>query len=891
MISTFSTSPRRATRATMKLLIDTVTDIVPGRGGLVVVTGPHGAGKSELVDELVRNLPGWSAVRVAALSWRSQDPGNVVAHLLERAGAAADSVLGAFDTEGASTALVIDDAHWADEKSLQELVEATRTVRRGRLVVVATALDNEDGAGQPTMTQLREMSDISVGIPPYDIEDVRAFALAHVGANLSPAAAADLRSLTGGRPGRIREVLDAAPLDVWRSQNAQIPIPEPWRAALQRRLDGADLPSVMPILTAAAIMPEPGTAPPELILDLAGSDREGLTTAFQAGIFESLAESGQEVIAFRHPTDRAVVRSQTSPTESARLHRLAAQYYRAANDTDNALIHEALGSEGSDDEISDALNERASLLAQAGRWRAAAAAYGLASRTAADADRVLDRHLARVEALISTSDIPQAQQHAGSIGHMTGDPRLYSMRGYLALHEGRRSEAVGLIDLAWRTLDEQTNTDPALRTVVASRQVLLALSEWQPEKLVSWADTTDKWAPPGSPARIEAQYIAMIGKGATTGRLYPEESFPGETPVLALRRDMAAGWLHIVHDDPITARQRLTRSVDSEGTEGSERIRLWMDGWLARSLFLLGEFSAAQRIVERGLARAERYGIRFLEPLLLWTGSQVAAFRGERDLARAYANRLTLSQDSFLIQRIPSGMCRLLLAGVEGDQSSIMRAGRALTRLSEEHDIGHPGFWVWEDVWAQNLLAAGEIDEADRITSRALDRAEGSGLDSVVARLGVPRAGILMQRGDVEKGLAHFEESIELIESLPMPAYQSRVLYEYGRVLRRLGRRRRADEAFARAGEVFEAMGAVEFVERCNRERRAGGLGTRTSRAGGLTPQEEEIAKLVASGATNREVATELFLSSKTVEYHLTRVYRKLGVRTRNELPAVLAEM
>lgn len=891
MISTFSTGPRRATHATMKILIDTVSGIVPGRGGLILVTGPHGAGKSELVDELVRNLPGWSAARVSALSWRSTDPGNVVKHLLARSGAKADTVLGAFDSEGASTALVVDDAHWADEKSLQELVEATRSVRQGRLVVIATALDNEDGAGQPTMTQLREMSDISVGIPPYDIDDVRAFALAHVGAHLSPAAAADLRSLTGGRPGRIREVLDAAPVDVWRSQNAQIPIPEPWHAALARRLEGTNRADVWPILTATAIMPDPGTAPAELILTLTGSDRAAFNTAFSVGIFEALAESGQEVIGFRHPTDRAVVRSKTSPAESARLHRAAAKYYADANDTDNALIHQALGAEGSDDAISDALNDRAEVLAQAGRWRAAAAAFGLASRTAADPDRVLDRHLSRVEALIATSDIPQAQQHAGSIGHMTGDPRLYSMRGYLATHEGRRSEAVGLLNLAWRSLDEQTNTDPALRTIVASRQVLLALSEWQPEKLVSWGDTTAKWAPPGSPAGIEAQYIAMIGKGATTGKLYPDEPFPGETPVLALRRDMAAGWLHIVHDDPLTARQRLIRSVDTEGAEGSERIRLWMDAWLARAHFLLGEFTSAQRVVERGLARAERYGIRFLEPLLLWTGSQVAAFRGERDLARAYANRLTISQDSFLIQRIPSGMCRLLLAGIDGDQSGLMRAGKSLTRLSNEHDIGHPGFWTWEDVWAQNLIAAGEIEEADRITSRALERAEGSGIDSVTARLGVPAASILLQHGDIDKGLALFEQSIEQIESLPLPAYQSRVLYEYGRVLRRLGRRRRADEAFARAGEVFEAMGAIEFVERCNRERRASGLGTRTSRAGGLTPQEEEIAKLVSAGATNREVATELFLSSKTVEYHLTRVYRKLGVRTRTELPSVLADM
>ena len=114
-----------------------------------------------------------------------------------------------------------------------------------------------------------------------------------------------------------------------------------------------------------------------------------------------------------------------------------------------------------------------------------------------------------------------------------------------------------------------------------------------------------------------------------------------------------------------------------------------------------------------------------------------------------------------------------------------------------------------------------------------------------------------------------------------MPAYQSRISYDYGQVQRRLGRRRRADEMFARAGEIFAAMGATEFVDRCNRERRAGGLGTRVTNSAGLTPQEEEIAAIIADGASNREAAAELFLSPKTVEYHLTRV-PKLGIRTRS---------
>ena len=83
-------------------------------------------------------------------------------------------------------------------------------------------------------------------------------------------------------------------------------------------------------------------------------------------------------------------------------------------------------------------------------------------------------------------------------------------------------------------------------------------------------------------------------------------------------------------------------------------------------------------------------------------------------------------------------------------------------------------------------------------------------------------------------------------------------------------------------------MGAHELVALADRERSAGGLGERVNGFAGLTPQEEEIARAVATGASNKEVANEFYLSTKTVEYHLTRVYRKLGIRSRNELASAL---
>ena len=106
-------------------------------------------------------------------------------------------------------------------------------------------------------------------------------------------------------------------------------------------------------------------------------------------------------------------------------------------------------------------------------------------------------------------------------------------------------------------------------------------------------------------------------------------------------------------------------------------------------------------------------------------------------------------------------------------------------------------------------------------------------------------------------------------------------------------RRRAAQAVLTAALERFDQLGAAPWVERCERELRACGLRPAKradlTASSDLTPQERMVAHLVAGGATNREVAAELFLSVKTIEYHLSRIYRKLGVRSRTELAALLA--
>jgi DNA-binding NarL/FixJ family response regulator len=131
------------------------------------------------------------------------------------------------------------------------------------------------------------------------------------------------------------------------------------------------------------------------------------------------------------------------------------------------------------------------------------------------------------------------------------------------------------------------------------------------------------------------------------------------------------------------------------------------------------------------------------------------------------------------------------------------------------------------------------------------------------------------------------ERALELHGRDPRPFDHARTLLAYGEVLRRSGRRVDARGLLRASLETFDELGAAPWSDRARRELRASGETARardTSTALDLTPQEQHVVRLVKQGLSNRDVAGRLFLSPRTVEYHLSHVYQKLGVRSRGEL-------
>ena len=238
------------------------------------------------------------------------------------------------------------------------------------------------------------------------------------------------------------------------------------------------------------------------------------------------------------------------------------------------------------------------------------------------------------------------------------------------------------------------------------------------------------------------------------------------------------------------------------------------------------------------------------------------------------------------MMRIPTVLARAQIAEAEADYPRVRRVLEPLTQSGPE--IDEPSAIPWADVLANAMVVEGQLDAADEFLRPREARARTRGQRSVLARLGYARGRLQGAAGDIPGARRTFEEAIDLLDGLPLRYDLARINFAYGQTLRRAGKRRAADTVISTARDLYLALGASTYVQRCERELKAGGVHPMSGPRGpvDLTPQEDAVAALVARGLSNREVAAELYISAKTVQYHLTRIYAKLGIRSRTELAA-----
>jgi DNA-binding CsgD family transcriptional regulator len=279
-------------------------------------------------------------------------------------------------------------------------------------------------------------------------------------------------------------------------------------------------------------------------------------------------------------------------------------------------------------------------------------------------------------------------------------------------------------------------------------------------------------------------------------------------------------------------------------------------------------------------------GMEWLRPLARYAAVMVPAARGDWATAEAQLRCGAAEAADYQLMVAAAALGRAEVAAARGEHEDVLRA---LEPLGSRPEMAAYDLWPCPDLYVDALLSVGRLAEADELLDRCEALAAAQGHAAMLARLARPRGRLLAARGQLQEARPAFERALTTLGELCMPFHQAQVELSYGQALRRAGQRRAAATQLRAAQSRFRGLRAVPYLQRCDRELRGCGL-TPVKRSHAdpatLTPQEQAVARLVAVGMSNRQVAGELFISVKTVQFHLTHIYTKLGVSSRAELAA-----
>jgi DNA-binding CsgD family transcriptional regulator len=898
-------------------LVRLLEDARVGGSGVLAIVGEAGIGKSTLLAYAEEQAVGMNVLRARgvqseahipfaglfelfrpALSWISQIP-TPQAEALESAlalrpasapgrfavGAATLSLLAAY-SEKAPVAVLVDDAQWLDGSSADALLFAFR-----RLVADPVAVILAVRQGEPSLLDGADLA--ALRLEGLDRTSAAELLKRQGGEPLSPELADRLHRETGGNPlaltelGAERQRLADLPPDaplvagtsvarVYLQRLRTLPQRTRDALALAAAVDGGEV----PVLARAA---------PVLGLDL--SDLVPAEAAGLIAVHDSRVE-------FRHPLARSAIYGDAPADRRRELHRALAD---ALPDTeaDRRAWHLALASFGPDDAASSALE-------QAGQRAYQRSAFEVSSRAFERAARLAPEEARQGRLLYAAAD-------AAWLG-------------------GLADRAVALLDQAGRPV-------PAADLAVAIDQLRGHIAAWRgsittaQEILLAAA----KRAAPIDPERaveILAEVVAASG-------------YAGDMATMRLAADQAASLLRPDADRRTVFLALLVQGIalitSGEGEPGAPVIRaavevlersddLYRDprllAWAAVGPLYLREAKVGRALASRAEAEARRTSAVGVLPSVLcfvamdqaatdrWAEAQ-AGFHEAISLARATGqltdlgmalarlawlearqgrseqSRLHADEALGLSRERGLGMCEVWALTALGELELILgRADAALVRFEElravlrSRGLGDPDLVPAPEL-AEIYLRLGRGPEAAKVAEEFTRDAQAKAQPWALARAARCR-GLIVAEGESDP---HFETALALHAQTPDAFETGRTHLAYGARLRRDRQRVRAREQLRAAIEVFDRLGAEPWSEMTRAELAATGETARrrdVTTLNDLTPQELQIALSLAEGRTTRETAAALFLSPKTIEYHLRSVYRKFEIGSRSELKAAM---
>jgi DNA-binding CsgD family transcriptional regulator len=881
-----------------------------GRGRALVLRGSAGIGKTVLLDYAVQQASGFEVQYYTAVESEAELPfaglqallGPLLVRLPEipepqaralRAALALESsattnrlavYAGALSLFGAAAErvpllVVVDDAHWLDRPSAEALTFVARRLTAESLALLFAVREGEG-------------ADFGVALPTIVVEPLKVVGSIELlrerfGSTIAAKVARQLAEATGGNPLALLEV--AALLDEGERVGREplpdhLPASESVERTVRRALRGLPAAARRALLVAAAS--ESST----------GGDLAALEPAEDAGLVRIYAGS----VAFRHPLVRSAVYHAASADERRAAHRILADGLTADEDCDRRAWHLAAAVEGPDESVAAALEAAASRFAERGGQASASRALERAAELSEDDDATALRLHAAGRAAEHAGDLERAAVLAEGALSRGRDPGI---RAAAAVLDWQVND--------WRGL---TNDDDDFEREAED------LAPFHPARaaLLLYVSSNAAWR------RLDLERALRLARRSV--EMFPVSApSPGEAPWEPWMADVAAGnrwnlaFILLVLGRPTEADEVVSgvnaygdlsisypiymERYDEARSSIERMLRLsratgdiWAEMHMTRNLAIVdlwqGRFPAARAGAARSLAMAEPTGapsgIAFSLSILAW----LAAVEGRESEARENAARaddlVQRGAGLRLVQARLQATLGLLELGLGRPLVAIEKL-RPVADLAERHDVREPSVLPYAPDLIEAYARAGERQTADRELAKFAELA--GAVDRRWALAAVARLyGLLGRDDDLDE---HFGAALELHEQGAGSAFErARTELLYGERLRRAKRRVDAREHLRSAIELFDGLGAAPWSEQARRELRASGesIPRRDPTAPEkLTPQELQVALQVAEGKTNRDVAAALFLSPKTVEFHLTRVYRKLNIHSRAELVRLLS--
>jgi DNA-binding CsgD family transcriptional regulator len=368
-----------------------------------------------------------------------------------------------------------------------------------------------------------------------------------------------------------------------------------------------------------------------------------------------------------------------------------------------------------------------------------------------------------------------------------------------------------------------------------------------------------------------------------------EGHMEGEFKSHVLRASFTVAQLLKFTDRLDESRRTFTELLDDAAAHGAEMPIPQIRYHLAELECRAGNWDAAMEHARESRAAAQRIHMGPMSSEGHFALGLVGAHLGRADPARleALEGMRVAEEAGETLLLIPNlsvlGFLELSLGRPAEADAFLSRA----VELERQMGVREPAYFRVVPDAVETLVALGRLDEAEALlvpfeeTGEALERAWTR---ATGARC---RALLVAGRGDLEGASAAADAALRHHEDLPLPFELGRTLLVSGTVERRAKRKKEARETLSRALDVFEGLGAALWADRTRAE--LARIGGRAPSSVDLTPTEDRVAALVATGRTNREVADELFVSVHTVEANLKRIYRKLGIRSRTELASRLS--